>query len=250
MVTGRPSRASCGLLVVLLLVPLLASAQTIVDRIAAIVGDQVITLSDVRAARAFGLVDGGPASAMSSAPSTATTATLPGTTGTTGTTGTGTGTPGTPEALTDAQLLERLVARELMRGEVERFGAGEPPAADLEARGRLVRARFASSSAFQAALETYGLSEPRFRAWLADDVRIDQYIQQRFGLSAQPTDEEVLQYYLSREREFAVDGRPRPFAEVRELVARRLLESRRQAMVDDWVAGLRRRTAVALKPLD
>lgn len=245
MVTGRPSRASCGLLAAMLLVPLLASAQTVVDRIAAIVGDQVITLSDVRAARAFGLVDGGPASAMSSASSMATTAATPGTTGTPGT-----GTPGTLEVLTDAQLLERLVARELMRGEVERFGAGEPPAADLEARGRLVRARFASSSAFQAALETYGLSEPRFRAWLADDVRIDRYIQQRFGLSAQPTDEEVLQYYLSREREFAVDGRPRPFAEVRELVARRLLESRRQAMVDDWVAGLRRRTAVALKPLD
>lgn len=247
MVTGRPSRASCGLLAAMLLVPLLASAQTIVDRIAAIVGDQVITLSDVRAARAFGLVEAGPASALSPTPSTPASGT-PGTTGATGTTGTG--TPGTPEALTDTQLLERLVARELMRGEVERFGAGEPPAADLEARGRLVRARFASSSAFQAALETYGLSEPRFRAWLADDVRIDQYIQQRFGLSAQPTDEEVLQYYLSREREFAVDGRPRPFAEVRELVARRLLESRRQAMVDDWVAGLRRRTAVALKPLD
>lgn len=248
MVTGRPSRASCGLLAAMLLVPLLASAQTIVDRIAAIVGDQVITLSDVRAARAFGLVEAGPASALSPAPSTPATPGASVTPGTPGTTGTG--TPGAPEALTDAELVHRLVARELMRGEVERFGAGEPPAADLEARGRLVRARFASSSAFQAALETYGLSEPRFRAWLADDVRIDQYIQQRFGLSAQPTDEEVLQYYLSREREFAVDGRPRPFAEVRELVARRLLESRRQAMVDDWVAGLRRRTAVALKPLD
>lgn len=240
MVMGR-WRPMAGLLM-LLLAPAVVSAQTIVDRVVALVGDQVITLSDVRAARDFGLLEGRPF--QSDAAETSPTETSP----VTGAVEHGLVPPASP--LTEAQIVERLVERELMRVEVERFGTGEPATADLDARLRAARARFASPAAFQAALEAHGLSEARFRAWLADDARIEQYIQQRFGLSAQPTDEEVLQYYQSREREFAVDGRPRAFAEVRDLVSRRLLESRREAMVDDWVTGLRRRTAVVLKTID
>jgi hypothetical protein len=145
---------------------------------------------------------------------------------------------------TDVQLLDRLIDRELIRAEVERFGAPDTPPEAIEARAQPIRARFASRAAFKAALEAHGLSDARFQAWLVDDVRIDGYVQQRFGAAAQPTDEEVLQYYQSREREFAIDGRPRPFDEVREAVRQRLVESRLKAMVDDWVAGLARRTTV------
>jgi parvulin-like peptidyl-prolyl isomerase len=186
------------------------SAQAVVDRVVAIVGEQVITLSDVRAAEALGLIEGAV-------------------------------------ALTREQLVTRLIDRELMRAEVERFGAAEIAPAVIDARVQAVRARLSSAAAFAAALEAHGLSEARFRAWLLDDARIDQYVQQRFGAAAQPTDEEVLQYYLSREREFAVDGRPRPFADVADEVRQRLLASRRQAMIEDWIAGLRRRTTVAVK---
>jgi hypothetical protein len=217
-----------------LLLPLLLAsaaplaAQTIVDRIAAIVGDQVITLSDVRVARDFGLVDASPARAGGDEPA--------------------------PDAarspvLTEAQVLERLVERELMRAEVERFGSGEL-APDTEARIQAARARFPSIDAFRAALEAHGFTEARFGAWVADDARIEQYVKQRFGASAQPTDEEALQYYQSREREFAVGGRPQPFEEVREQVRQRLADTRRQAMVDDWVSGLRRRAAVVMKSID
>lgn len=187
------------------------ATQAVVDRIAAIVGDQVITLSDVRAAADLELVDGAA-------------------------------------AMTQPQLTERLIERELMRAEVERFGAAEVMQDAVDARVQRIRSRYSSDAAFKAALDAHGLSDARFRAWLVDDARIDAYVQQRFAAAAQPTDEEVLQYYLSREREFAgEDGRPRPFADVQDTVRQRLSESRRRAMIEDWLTGLRRRTTVVVK---
>jgi hypothetical protein len=191
-----------------------AMAQTqvqaqVLDRIVATVGQQVITLSDVRAAMGLGLL---PDSAS-----------LP------------TGT-----------VVERLVDRELMRAEIDRFGVMAPTPEMLASRIEALRKRFANQQAFDAALEAHGLSDARFRAWVADDWRIEQYIQQRFDAASQPTDEDVLQYFQSREREFAKNGRPPRFEEIRDEVRRRLLSERRQALVDDWVAGLKRRTEIVM----
>jgi hypothetical protein len=201
-----------------------AQAQ-VVDRLVAIVGEQAITLSDVRAARTFGLV---ATSAVAAAPA------APDVTETT-------------EA-TDEALIDKLVARELMRAEIERFGMSQPPADVLDARVRTMRGHFRSGEAWTAALEACGLSESRFRAWVADDWRIEQYLQQRFDVAAQPTDEEVQQYYQSREREFVTDGRPRPFEAVQDEARRRLTEARRRTLVDEWLTGLRRRTEIVLLP--
>jgi hypothetical protein len=196
---GAPDRASAVV------------QEQVVDRLVAIVGEQAVTLSDVRAARTFKLV------------------------------------PDVAEA-TDEALIGQLVERELMRAEIERFGMPQPPADTLDARLRVIRGRFATADAWAAALETCGLSESRFRAWVADDWRIEQYLQQRFDAAAQPTDEEVQQYYLSREREFAIDGRPRPFEEVRDEVRRRLTDARRRTLVQEWLTGLRRRTEISVLP--
>ncbi len=191
-------------------------AAQIVDRLVAIVGEQAITLSDVRAVRTLGLsLRGEAAPPASSEP-------------------------------TDETIVGKLIERELMRAEVDRFGMPQPPADVLNARVQAVRGHYPTASAWTAALDGCGLSESRFRAWLADDWRIDQYLQQRFDAAAQPTDEEVLQYYQSREREFAVDGRPRPFDEVQDEARRRLTDARRRTLVDEWLTGLRRRTEVVI----
>jgi hypothetical protein len=190
-----------------------APAAQVLDRLVAIVGEQAITLSDVRAARTMSLV-----------------------------------APTLNAELTDEAIVAKLVERELMRAEVDRFGMPQPPADVLDARVQAVRAKFMSSAAWTAALDACGLSESRFRAWLADDWRIDQYLQQRFDAAAQPTDEEVLQYYQSREREFAVDGRPRPFDDVQDEARRRLTDARRRTLVDEWLTGLRRRAEIVILP--
>jgi hypothetical protein len=191
-----------------------AAAQTqVLDRIVATVGQQVITLSDVRAAVGLGLL---PESSSESSP------------------------------LPIGVVVEKLVDRELMRAEIDRFGVVAPAPELLASRIEAIRKRFPSQQAFDAALEAHGLSDARFRAWVADDWRIEQYIQQRFDAASQPTDEDVLQYFQSREREFAKNGRPPRFDEIRDEVRRRLLSQRRQVLVDDWIAGLKRRTEIVM----
>jgi hypothetical protein len=141
-----------------------AHAETI-DRVLAVVANQVITLSDVTAARDLGLEPPGDA----------------------------------PDPI--RAVLSKLIDRELILAEVDRYAPPEPPAAAVDNEEQKVRARFASSEAFDAALARSGVDETHLRELLRQGLRITAYITQRFT----PTDD------------------------------------RRQTLIDEWVAGLRRR---------
>jgi hypothetical protein len=188
----------------------IAPVQGVVaDRLVAVVSGQPIMASDLRAARALDLIPGAA-------------------------------------GLDDATLIDRLVVRELMRMEVERFSttvADVDP--DVAAR---TDAEAVAKRTGEAALAALGLSPGRLRAWLEDDVRIAHYVRQRFDAASQPSDDEALIWFQIHEREYLRDGRPRPFAEVRDDVRARLAAERRRSLIDDWIAGLRRRAVVVLAP--
>jgi hypothetical protein len=189
----------------------LAPAQAVVaDRLVAVVSGQPIMASDLRAARALDLVPGAA-------------------------------------TLGDAALVDRLIVRELMRAEVERFSTtltdvdrGITARDDAEAR--------TARAGGEERLAALGITPGRLLAWLEDDARIERYMRQRFEASAQPSDDEALTWFQIHERDYLRDGRPRPFAEVREEVRARLAAERRQSLVDDWIAGLRRRAVIVLVP--
>ena len=196
-----------ALIALCLILPLPAAARAdVVDAIVAVVGGQPITRSDVRAARTLQLLE-------ASAP------------------------------LDEGALVERLIERELKRAEVERFSVTLPDADAVIARLDAIRARTATTG-FAAVLDRVGMSEARLRAWIEDDLRIERYVQQRFDVAAQPSEEEAIIWFQSREREFLRDGRPQPYAAVRDEVRARLAAERRRTLLDEWVAGLRRRATV------
>jgi hypothetical protein len=197
--------------ILLLVCIALAPGQAVLaDRLVAVVSGQPIMASDLRAARALDLV------------------------------------PGAATA-DEAALIDRLIVRELMRAEVERFSttltdvdSGITARADAEARtGR---------AGGEAGLAALGITPGRLLAWLEDDARIERYMRQRFDAASQPSDDEALTWFQIHERDYLRDGRPRPFAEVRDEIRTRLAAERRQSLVDDWVAGLRRRAIVILVP--
>lgn len=191
--------------------PSVAVGQGVVaDRLVAVVAGSPIMASDLRAARALELVPGAA-------------------------------------ALDDAALIDRLVVRELMRAEVERFSTTVTDV-DRDVAARADTAARTARAGGEAGLAVFGLSPGRLLAWLEDDVRIEHYIRQRFDAAAQPSDDEALTWFQAHEREFLRDGRPRPFAEVREDVRARLAVERRQTLLDEWIAGLRRRATIVLVP--
>jgi hypothetical protein len=144
----------------------------IIDRALAVVAGVVITQSDATAAFDLGLV-----------PMEATSDPL-------------------------AEVLARLVDRQLMLMEVDRSLPPEPTAEAVDRRLQSIRARFASPPAYEAVLRRSGIDEMRLRRTLRDQLRIDAYLDQRF--SAPP-----------------------------------LTTERRTALIREWVSGLRRRTDIS-----
>lgn len=152
-----------------LFVVCLATASTaraeILDRVLAVVAGRLIMQSDVIAARDLRLVpvDGG----------------------------------GDPIR----DVLTKLIDRELILVEVDRYAPPEPGADEVDREVQGVRARFASQAELDAALGRSGLDGQHLRETLRQDLRMRAYLDQRFAGAG----------------------------------------DRRQVLVDEWLAGLRRR---------
>jgi hypothetical protein len=203
----RPLVSSC-LLALLVMFPLrLASAAEIIDRVLAVAAGNLIMLSDVRAALELGLVSPGPA----------------------------------PDPV--REVLSRLIDRALVLAEVDRYAPPEPGVEAVDAAVQAVRLRFSTPEAFTAALARVGMGDRHLRETLREDLRIRAYLDQRFTVVA-PTDDDLGRYYRDHPDVFTRSGRLVPFDQVRPDVAQAVVTDRRRALVDEWVAGLRRRAEI------
>jgi hypothetical protein len=178
----------------------------VVDRVMAVVGTVVVTLSDVRAAEAFGLTPG-PA---------------------------------------PADVLAALIDRELMLGEVDRYAAPDPESAVLDRRLAQIQARFSSRALYEQALARTAMTDVRLRAVVSEILRIETYLDQRFGSAAQPAPDEVLRYYRDHPAEFTRAGRLAPFDEIQAATQQKLAADRRRELVAEWLDRLRRRGQVRI----
>lgn len=187
-----------------------AAGQELIERTLALVGGQPITLSDVRAATAFGLVAADRA------------------------------TPDVP--LVTAVLVDR----ELMLREVQRYAPPPPSEAAVDARLDEVRQRYSDPAAFDRALELHGLTEVRLRAWLRDDLRTVAYLAQRFASASTPTDADIAAAYARSRAAFDTAGLS--LEQATPQLRERLVVARRAELISDWLSDLRRRTDVVILP--
>jgi hypothetical protein len=196
------------LAVCVLLAPVEARAQAsdVIDRVLAIADGVVITLTDVNAAREFGLVTSDAADQMRG-------------------------------------VLTQLINRSLILTEVERYAPPDPEPSAVAARLQAVRARFPTTSTYDLALSRVGLEERHLRELIRQDLRIRSYLDQRFTL-VPVNDDQVAAYYRAHPALFTRNGLLQPLDDVKVEAARIAAEVRRQATIDQWVAGLRRRAEV------
>ena len=189
-------------------------AQTTIDRLMAVVGGDPIFLSDVRQAENLRLVDPEGSLATVTAMGGVAAERLP---------------------------LERLINRRLVLAEVTRYLQPAPAVADIDRALESWGARFGSVAERDAAVDTAaGGSRAVVRAFIADSLRIDRYLEQRFTAAAQPTRAEVRAFYQSNLGLFA----PAAFEEAEEGARARLSDTRRLALVRDWLTALRNRAQV------
>lgn len=190
--------------------PAPAEAPVELDRLAARVGKRVILRSDVRLFVALGLVPADPGQGP-----------LAGAAG-------------------------RLVDRTLMLEEVDRFRPPEPAAAAVRKRVAATVERLGEGG-WARLRDREGVSDAWLEAIVRDTIRLEAYVRQRFGALAQPTDEEVREYYAAHPDEFRRGGAVAPFEAVEAEVRARLSKSRLDRLVADWVRDLRARGDVDIR---
>jgi hypothetical protein len=138
----------------------LARADEVIDRVLAVVAGDLILLSDVRAAREFGLVE----------------------------------SAGTES---DREVLSGLINRALMLAEVDRYAPPDPGADAIQAALRAIRQRFESAQQFDAALARVGLDEEHLRTVLRNDLRIRAYLDQRFTAETTERQRELVAEWIA-----------------------------------------------------
>jgi hypothetical protein len=210
ILTRRWSRPILATLILAVTAGSLASGE-VIDRIMAVVLQQPLLLSDVNAALSLQLVQ-------------------------------------VPTGSADPRVvvLDRLIERTLMLGEVERYQPPEPAPAEIDARAREIEARVGSADAVSRIMAATGMTPERLRQYVRDDLRLATYLNQRFGASSQPSDAEVQAYYREHQSEFTINGQLQPYEAVAPSIRERLTQSRRATLIADWTASLRRRADVTV----
>lgn len=164
-----------AVLVVVAAIAIAASAvpahAEIIDRIMAVVNGQALTLSDVNAASMLQLL-----------------------------------TPETNRPDATSAVLDRLIERTLIIGEVDRYQPPEPAPEEIDRRYNIVVQRVGAESNLQRIFADTGMSADQLRRWVRDDLRMETYFNQRFGTT----------------------------------------DPSRAKMIADWISGLRRRADVTV----
>ena len=198
-------------LIVAVLAPANAQAQAgeLIERTLAIVGTQVITLSDARAAVRLGLIE---------AERTA-----------------------DPTSVT-----QLLVDRELILREVQRYAPPAPSEGSIDARLDEIKKALGGDGEWARLLEETAFTEVRLRAWVGDDLRSVAYLAQRFASASTPTDAEIGLAFTEQRAEFDRTGTN--FEQAAPILRERIVVARRRELIADWVSDLRRRTEVVILP--
>jgi hypothetical protein len=144
------------------------------------------------------------------------------------------------------QILEALIAQALRFRDVERFGAQDIAKDSIETRLQEIQKRFASPAEFTAAVAHAELTMDEVRALVKRELQVEAYVQERFAPLIFVSNEDIEAMYNGawaqqrRQRGLAIP----PLAEVQEEI-RVLIRSRQlQTEIDKWTSQLRAKANV------
>ena len=143
-------------------------------------------------------------------------------------------------------ILDALIAQALRFRDVERFGAEDVSKDAIEARMLQIQQRFASQAEFTAALQKAELTLDEVRALIKRQLQVETYIQERFAPMIFVSSDEIENYYKttwSQQRQ--ARGLPiPPLTQVQEEIRTLLRATRLDQEVERWTTQLRARANV------
>ena len=147
----------------------------------------------------------------------------------------------TPPESKDA--LSRLISQRLLAEQMQRAeGSSKDGMKNAEDTLKSVRAKFSDPSAYRAALESLGMTEPQVLQRLELYQRTLQMINNRLRPAAMPDPNEVEDYYKNTfvpEYAKAHGGPPPLLDDVREQISEILVQKKMNVLLDDWLDRLK-----------
>jgi hypothetical protein len=143
-------------------------------------------------------------------------------------------------------ILDSLISQALRYRDVERFGAEDIPKDSIEARLLEIQKRFASPAEFTAAIQHAELTLDEVRTLVKRQLQVEAYIQERFAPMIFISNDEIATYYRGawsqqrRQRGLSIP----PLTEVTEEIRTLLKSTRLQEEIDKWTTQLRARANV------
>ena len=182
------------------------SAQQPLDRVMARIGSNAVTLTDVKAAVGLGLVDA--------------------------------------KSPDDSSALSLVIDRHVMLMEVARFPPAEP--SDVAINQQVEAMRKHAGGALPELMKSTGLDEARLRDLARDTLRIQAYIMQRFGATANVGEDDARRYYDEHKDQFTRNGQLMPFDDVLAEARKLASTTKLQDSIAQWVRDLRMRSEVVI----
>lgn len=144
------------------------------------------------------------------------------------------------------RVLDTMIAQALRRRDIERFGAPEISPDAVQSRMRTIRGRFATEADFLEALARAEMSEEELEAVVKRQLELDAYINERFApqvfVSLAQIEQHYREVYAPQRRE---RGLPvRPLDQVREEIRGILRSERLEGELDLWTTQLRQQANV------
>ena len=143
-----------------------------------------------------------------------------------------------------AAAVPQMVDRRLMLAEVTRFPPDAPTDAAIDGLAAQMKAR--AGAGYDALLQRNGVDERDVRDMARDTLRIQAYIDQRFGTSAEASAQDARDYYERNREQFTRDGVLAPFESVEAAARQGASAERRNAAVAQWLQGLRSRGEIVV----
>ncbi|MHB0971498.1 MAG: SurA N-terminal domain-containing protein [Thermoanaerobaculia bacterium] len=144
------------------------------------------------------------------------------------------------------RILDALIAQMLRYRDVERFGAEDVTRDAIESRIARIAARHSSEAAFLETLARVELTLDELRALVKRQLQVEAYIDERYAPLVFVSLEEIENYYNQTWLPQRIDRGlpPVPLPEAREEIRALLKAERVRVETDEWTAQLRARANV------
>lgn len=190
----------------------------LVDRVAAVVGDEIVLESEIRKLVAVGFLERNP---------------------------------GESDAAYRDRVLDQRIVDVLRERQLRRSGGFDPKPEEVEARVAALEARLSSVRGVPAseALAAAGTTREELAAWVRRGLALDSFVKERLAPGLKVTEADLRAYYDSTFLEAAKEHRlaaVSSFEDVREEIRDVVRELKLNAEIERWTAQLRGETRILI----